>query len=430
MWYGVRDILHEFSSSVPYERPCLRPCEFWALDNISFELKRGESLALVGRNGAGKSTLLKVISGLIKPDFGSVIRHGRVSALIELGAGFHPLLTGRENIFVNASILGLSRQEIRAKLDEIVDFADIGDAVDAPLKTYSSGMRARLGFAVAVATSPDLLLIDEVLAVGDASFRSRCYQAISRLRKAGSSFVLVSHSPTAVASVCETGVLLSAGRVKSIGSVNAVLHQLERVNDETRYRAEGGMWRRGQTSAGSGADESLVCIQEITVTGCHQENAQEFQTGSGGAIRIRLSSRLAVTDVAVACRIRLASGESDGQLHVDSGQDRCYFSIEPDSQIVVSLKISLWTTQPGWYSAKVYVYQPPFMVCDIVEAFRFQVVPGVSIGDSSAYLPHTWTCDREATVASPESGIAEVVDNFRMDVQTLSHTILTTGDRN
>ena len=159
----------------------LRTKEFWAVNNVSFELKRGECLGLIGRNGAGKTTLLKMLNGLIKPDAGRIEMRGRVGALIALGAGFNPILTGRENIYVNGSVLGLTKKEIGAKLDEIVDFAEIGDFIDTPVQNYSSGMAVRLGFAVASSIRPDVLLIDEVLAVGDISFVLRCLNRVSEL---------------------------------------------------------------------------------------------------------------------------------------------------------------------------------------------------------------------------------------------------------
>ena len=152
----------------------LRPSEFWALQNISFELKRGECLGLIGPNGCGKSTLLRLIAGIFPPDEGRISFRGRVGALIALGAGFHPHLTGRENVFLNGAILGLSQEEIKDKFSEIIEFAEIGDFLDAPVATYSSGMRVRLGFAVASVIEPDLLLIDEILAVGDRKFRAKC----------------------------------------------------------------------------------------------------------------------------------------------------------------------------------------------------------------------------------------------------------------
>jgi lipopolysaccharide transport system ATP-binding protein len=177
MIYGIQDISRNMIglSSRPGR---LRPGEFWALDDVTFDIQRGETLGVVGPNGSGKTTLLKILNGIFWPDRGHVLIFGKVGALIEIGAGFHPLLTGRENIFVNGAILGMSRREVNDKFDRIVDFADIGDFLDAPVKHYSSGMYVRLGFAIAVHASLDILLVDEVLAVGDEGFQRKCFDKI------------------------------------------------------------------------------------------------------------------------------------------------------------------------------------------------------------------------------------------------------------
>lgn len=211
LWYGVKDIASELLpfSKKPVNKGSgilegnasqLRAQEFWAVNNVSFELKRGECLGLIGHNGAGKTTLLRMLNGLIKPDAGRIEIRGRVGALIALGAGFNPILTGRENVYVNGSVLGLSKQELDEKIDEIIDFAEISEFIDAPVQNYSSGMQVRLGFAVATAIQPDVLLLDEVLAVGDASFRHKCYHRINKIIK-DCAVILVSHSMDSIAAV-------------------------------------------------------------------------------------------------------------------------------------------------------------------------------------------------------------------------------------
>jgi ABC-type polysaccharide/polyol phosphate transport system ATPase subunit len=200
----------------------LRPDEFWAVNHVSFELRRGECLGLVGGNGAGKTTLLKMLNGLIKPDKGRIEMRGRVGALIALGAGFNPILTGRENIYVNGSVLGLSRKEIDARLDEIVDFSGLEEFIDMPVQSYSSGMQVRLGFAVATAIEPNILLIDEVLAVGDASFQAKCINVIKSLQKRGVAIILVSHDMYNIIRYCQSGLYLRHGQVAAAGPIDAV----------------------------------------------------------------------------------------------------------------------------------------------------------------------------------------------------------------
>jgi len=189
----------------------LRPGEFWAVNDVSFELRRGECLGLIGHNGAGKTTLLKMLNGLIKPDSGKITMRGRVGALIALGAGFNPILTGRENIYINGSVLGLSKKEIDGKIDEIIDFAEIGEFIDSPVQNYSSGMQVRLGFAVATAMNPDVLLLDEVLAVGDANFRSKCFQRIGEVIE-NCAVIFVSHDAASVRRVCSEVLWMKGGR--------------------------------------------------------------------------------------------------------------------------------------------------------------------------------------------------------------------------
>ena len=191
LMYGVQDIASELFGVRGSENDNLRKKEFWALQDVSFELRRGEALGLIGKNGSGKSTLLRVIAGLIKPDKGTVEVIGRVAPLIALGAGFNPVLTGRENIYANMSILGLAKEEIDDRFDEVVEFAEIGEAIDSPVQTYSSGMAARLGFSCAIHTEPDILLIDEVLAVGDINFKQKCFRRLHELIQKGTSFILV-----------------------------------------------------------------------------------------------------------------------------------------------------------------------------------------------------------------------------------------------
>ncbi len=198
---------------------------FYALRDVSFRVDRGETLGIIGRNGSGKSTILKLMAGVTAPSQGEIEVYGRISPLIELGAGFHPDLTGRENVFLNASILGMSRKEARARFDEIISFAELWDFIDTPVKRYSSGMYMRLGFAVAVHSDPDILLVDEVLAVGDASFQEKCLAKMQEFRSRGVTIVLVSHSMTLIQDFCQRALALHGGRVIAEGSPAEVVQR-------------------------------------------------------------------------------------------------------------------------------------------------------------------------------------------------------------
>ena len=198
---------------------------FWALDDVSFTVKRGESMGVVGPNGSGKSTLLKVMADLARPTRGKIDVNGRISALLELGAGFHPQITGRENAILNAVLLGLTRREADEVLPDIIAFSELGDFIDEPMRTYSSGMYVRLGFSVAVHVHADVLLVDEVLAVGDAEFQEKCFDHIERLRAQGVTIVLVSHDLGSVVRFCERAVLLHHGKVQVEGKSQPVVHE-------------------------------------------------------------------------------------------------------------------------------------------------------------------------------------------------------------
>jgi ABC-2 type transport system ATP-binding protein len=216
--------------------------EFWALRDISFDIADGSSLGLVGHNGSGKTTLLRCIAGILRPTEGTIRYRGRLAALLELGAGFHPDLTGRENVYLNASFLGLSRRETSRIFDDIVAFAELEDFIDNQVKFYSSGMLVRLGFAVAVHVDPEVLLIDEVLAVGDESFQRRCLDRVRRFQLEGRTIVLVSHALDVVRDVCDDAVMLEHGRVHTVGTPDDVVRTLRHrlLSDDPRFVPEEG----------------------------------------------------------------------------------------------------------------------------------------------------------------------------------------------
>ncbi len=208
--------------------------DFWALKDVSFEVQPGESIGIIGRNGAGKSTLLKILSKITPPTTGRIVSRGRIASLLEVGTGFHPELTGRENIFFNGSLLGMKRKEIETKFDEIVDFSGVEKFLDTPLKHYSSGMQLRLAFAVAAFLEPEILIIDEVLAVGDAEFQKKCMKKMGDVTVQGSTLIFVSHNLPSLKSICHTGILLREGKLVLSGSIDEV------INEYTSYHIEEG----------------------------------------------------------------------------------------------------------------------------------------------------------------------------------------------
>jgi lipopolysaccharide transport system ATP-binding protein len=218
-----------------FQRKRDRGRQFWALNDVSFEVHAGDCFGIIGSNGSGKSTLLKLITGILEPTSGDIITGGRIASLLELGAGFHPDLTGRENIFLNGSVYGLSRQQMLSRLDKIIDFTELGDFIDVPIKHYSSGMYVRLGFAVAIHIDPDLMLVDEVLSVGDAAFQHKCLDSIGKFRAQGGTLVFVSHDLGTVQSLCNKAIWLDSGQVRAAGQptdvamayLNEVAHREE-----------------------------------------------------------------------------------------------------------------------------------------------------------------------------------------------------------
>ena len=264
--YGLQDIACELIGK-RFFLDKLRKDEFWSLKNVNFELKQGEILGIIGPNGAGKTTLLKLISGLMKPDHGRISIKGKIRALIALGAGFNPILSGRENIYINGSLLGFKKTEIDEIFDKIVEFSEVGEFIDMPVQNYSSGMYVRLGFAVAVHMKPDILIVDEVLSVGDANFKAKAQKKMMELLHSGISVIFVSHNMGQVESLCNRTIYLDRGNIKFIGKTKDAIdfYLQDSLNKEAA--------RRGKTINVKCHDFETFTLKDVIL----KNNKDEFQ---------------------------------------------------------------------------------------------------------------------------------------------------------
>ena len=282
--------------------------EVWALRDVSVAVEPGEAVGLIGRNGSGKSTLLRLVAGIIRPTSGQVVAGGRIGSLLELGAGFHPDFSGRENVFLNGSIFGLKRKQIRERFDEIVAFAELEDAIDRPVRTYSSGMYMRLGFAIAAFLDADTLLLDEVFAVGDEAFQRKCFGRIFEFKQRGGTIVFVSHDAAAVERLCERAVLLSAGEVAYDGPVREALTRYRRALADELDPAERAA---GLREWGSG-DAAIAGARLLGPEGAERE---QFLAGEPLSLRVRVETRDGIAPPVLQVELRddagtLVAGES------------------------------------------------------------------------------------------------------------------------
>lgn len=275
---------------------------FLALDNINLDIIKGEAIGIIGPNGSGKSTLLKLIAGVSEPSKGNIAINGSVAPLIELGAGFHPELSGRENIYLNGVILGMSRREMQDKLDSIVDFSELNDFIDQPIKHYSSGMYLRLAFAVAVHTDPDILLIDEILAVGDTRFQQKCLRKIRDFNNQGKTIVLVTHDMGAVVNMCDRAILLDHSKVKDIGKpqdlVNKYLFDQNEIREIVMSPSE------------KSNSKKIVQINKVDFLNDEGKKLRTFQTGSQMNIQISYTSLQTIEDIVFGIAITDQQGNT------------------------------------------------------------------------------------------------------------------------
>ncbi len=300
--------------------------DFFALRDVSFEVERGTTFGLIGHNGSGKSTLLKMLAGIYRPTAGSIRANGRISALLELGAGFHGELSGRENVYLNGAILGLSRKQIDAAMDEIIDFAGIGDFIDSPVKVYSSGMYVRLGFSIAVTSKPEILIVDEIIAVGDEEFQRKCFEYLYKLRHDGTTIVLVSHSLGLMADLCDQAVWLDHGSMQASGDVHDVVDAyLHSVNEkEALAGAAEGVAGNSDTRTGSGE----IRVQDIEYLNGRGETVPFLMAAEPCTVRIHYSAQTPLAEVVFGLSfvhesgINVAgpnSGYGDSAFKVDAG---------------------------------------------------------------------------------------------------------------
>lgn len=272
--------------------------EFWAVRDVSFDVVTGEAFGIIGSNGSGKSTILKCLAGILSPDRGTVRSRGRVAALLELGAGFHPDLSGRENISLNGAILGMGSGEIDGKLDEIVQFAGLEKFIDSPVKNYSSGMVVRLGFAVAINVEPEILIIDEVLAVGDEEFQQRCFQKIERFRREGRTIIFVSHGLSQVSQFCDRALWLDKGEVKSIGPAYEVV---TRYTGAAHHSTDAGADEPEDAESRWGSGEVRITHVRMLDAGGNESNV--FESGQSFTVRVEFDILDPVDELVVGLRI-------------------------------------------------------------------------------------------------------------------------------
>jgi len=387
--YGVQDIAGEVFGAQRQDVQ-LRKGEFWALKDVNLELRRGEALGLVGANGAGKTTLLRIVSGLITPDHGSVEVKGRVAPLIALGAGFNPILTGRENVYVNMSILGLSQQEIEDRFDEVVEFAEIGEAIDAPVQTYSSGMAARLGFASAIFTKPDILLIDEVLAVGDMKFRVKCYRHLATLRKT-SSFILVSHDSNSILAVSSSVSYLKKGKLIASGEPKEIVRLYEsQLLSENKDILKSVTDDNQESFNRSEAEIAKI----LSIDFCNLEGKiinDNICSGLPIELKIKIQVEKFVEKLRVEILIHDRSNMNQKILRLSSHSDDNLFTFEEGIH-EVKLIFPFLCLKPGFYDSKVYISLESFYMLDVIESYLFEIIDNPLQGtvDSLYFQPREW----------------------------------------
>jgi ABC-type polysaccharide/polyol phosphate transport system ATPase subunit len=269
--------------------------DFWAVNDVSFEVSTGSTFGIIGSNGSGKSTLLKCIAGILTPEKGSIETRGRTAALLELGSGFHPDLSGRENVFLNGALLGLSRGELEKKFDEIIDFAGIEEFIDTPVRNYSSGMAVRLGFAIAINVDPEILIIDEVLAVGDASFQQKCYQKIESFRRDGKTILFVSHGLGDVTTLCSQVLWMEKGHARAVGrSIDLVSDYLGASHNTVH--------KTNETTGERWGNEEFT-VEKVEVLNHDKQSTDVVHTGREMTIRIHYKRNSSVDDVIAGLRI-------------------------------------------------------------------------------------------------------------------------------
>ena len=347
--------------------PLQREEDFWALRGVSFEVKQGEVLGIIGRNGAGKSTLLKILSRITKPTEGRVRIRGRVASLLEVGTGFHPELTGRENIFLNGAVLGMTRDEIRQKFDEIVAFAEVEKFLDTPVKRYSSGMYVRLAFAVAAHLEPEILIVDEVLAVGDAEFQKKCLGKMRDVSKGGRTVLFVSHNMAAIESLCDRCLLLNRGKKDSEGDSETVIRRYMGLSNAS---SSGSVEFNARTAERFGPKE-LAVLQSLRISDANGNPLRTLRMGE----QLRAQLAIEFKEAGVGFEIGVAVVNMHGvYLHYFVSPWEGFHQIDSPGLKIVELEVPAVYLFPGTYFVSVWVKKQGGAYDDAVhEALSFEV---------------------------------------------------------
>jgi lipopolysaccharide transport system ATP-binding protein len=368
--------------------------KFVALKDINFEVKQGEIVGVIGRNGAGKSTLLKILSRITEPTTGGVDLWGRVSSLLEVGTGFHPELTGRENIYLNGAILGMHRVEIERKFDEMVAFAEVEKFIDTPIKRYSSGMYLRLAFAVAAHLEPEILLVDEVLAVGDQQFQQRCLGKMGEVAKSGRTVLFVSHNMAAVEALCNRCLLLEQGRLVEEGSPSQIISRYLMSSSD----AESG-WK-SLSSHPRRLNHSLPIMNEVILRSISSHPSPSIQMGDPFSVQVRFKNEFKPVRPFLSVNIKTAQG-----VPVFGASNRfmdCFYS-SPPQKGVMTCRFDSLPLMPGTYFIDLYFEEESSCLDSIPEAISFEVLPANVFGSGRlppstsgpVFWPGTWTLQLE-----------------------------------
>lgn len=380
------------------------------LDGISFDVKKGEAIGLIGHNGCGKSTTLKLLSKIIYPNAGSIEMCGRVSSLIELGAGFHPDMSGRENIYINAAIFGLTRKEIDSRVDDIIAFSELEEFIDAPVRTYSSGMYMRLAFSVAINVDADILLIDEILAVGDAGFQAKCYNRLREIKASGTTIVIVSHSMGQIEQICDTSIWIYEGRIRSIGKpkdvnieyLDYMSEQQESIAEKEEMRKKGAGAEKVEKEEDGSVDEERERIKRWGNGKIRIEKVHLMKEDGADGISFKTNKALAIKIDYKVNEVVKSAVFGVGIFRIDGVQ--CYgtntridqienFDIEKDGAVI--FKIPSMNLLPGSYLLDVAIECDFGIPVDYYkEACRFDVYS--SIEDVGIVrLDHQWIFDEK-----------------------------------